>query len=105
MENQDDEKLIQGFDKNQNLEEGLNSKPSGKLKIILIILCVIIVIAIIAVVLYFTIFKKDSSDDSGDNDDEDDTYQTVLDTIPQEEMNKARNAFKQYQFIDSVKVV
>ena len=102
MENQDDEKLIQGFDKNQNLEEGLNSKPSGKLKIILIILCVIIVIAIIAVVLYFTIFKKDSSDDSGDNDDEDDTYQTVLDTIPQEEMNKARNAFKQYQFIDSV---
>ena len=66
METQDDEKLIQGFDKNQNLEDDLNTKSSGTLKIVLIILGVIVVLAVIAIVLYYTVFKKSSNDDSGD---------------------------------------
>ena len=103
METQDDEKLIQGFDKNQNLEDDLNTKSSGTLKIVLIILGVIVVLAVIAIVLYYTVYKKSSSDDSGDNDDEEDeTYQTVLDTIPQEEMDNTRKAFQQLQFKDTV---
>lgn len=103
METQDDEKLIQGFDKNQNLEDDLNTKSSGTLKIVLIILGVIVVLAVIAIVLYFTVFKKSSNDDSGDkSDEEDETYQTVLDTIPQEEMDNARKAFQQLQFKDTV---
>ena len=103
METQEDEKLIQGFDKNQNLEDDLNTKSSGTLKIVLIILGVIVVLAVIAIVLYYTVFKKSSSDDSGDNDDEEDeTYQTVLDTIPQEEMDNARKAFQQLQFTDTI---
>ena len=103
METQDDEKLIQGFDKNQNLEDDLNTKSSGTLKIVLIILGVIVVLAVIAIVLYYTVFKKSSNDDSGDkSDEEDETYQTVLDTIPQEEMDNARKAFQQLQFTDTV---
>ena len=103
METQEDEKLIQGFDKNQNLEDDLNTKSSGTLKIVLIILGVIVVLAVIAIVLYYTVFKKSSNDDSGDkSDEEDETYQTVLDTIPQEEMDNARKAFQQLQFTDTV---
>ena len=33
---------------------------------------------------------------------DDGPYQRVLDTIPEEEMEKARNAFKQYKFTDNV---
>ena len=33
---------------------------------------------------------------------EDDALKGVIDTIPQEEMDKARNAFKQFKYIDTV---
>ena len=68
---------------------------------------------VLVIVLVFTVFNKNSNNenkrqetdlptDKG-RDDEDDSYQRVLDTIPKEEMDKARNAFKQFTFNDTVK--
>ena len=67
---------------------------------------------ILVIVLVFTVFNKNSNNenkrqetdlptDKG-RDDEDGSYQRVLDTIPKEEMDKARNAFKQFTFNDTV---
>ena len=117
MENhEDDEKLIQGFDKNANLDIDSGNKSCNKKKIIIIVSAIVLLIVVVVIVLVFTVFKKNSSNTNKDSDsdsstdepsdkgkdDKDDSTQSVLDTIPQEEMDKARNAFKQYTYIDSV---
>ena len=102
MENhEDDEKLIQGFDKNANLDIDSGNKSCNKKKIIIIVSAIVLLIVVVVIVLVFTVFKKNSSNTNKDSD-KDDSTQSVLDTIPQEEMDKARNAFKQYTYIDSV---
>ena len=74
-------------------------------------------IVVVVIVLVFTVFKKkssnenkdsetdsstDESTDKGKGEDKDDSTQSVLDTVPQEEMDKARSAFKQFTYTDSV---
>ena len=92
------------------------NKSCNKKKIIIIVSAIVLLIVVVVIVLVFTVFKKNSSNTNKDSDsdsstdepsdkgkdDKDDSTQSVLDTIPQEEMDKARNAFKQYTYIDSV---
>ena len=87
METKDEQNLIQGFDKDQRLDEDLDTKSCSTGKIIIIVVAIILVLAVIGVVSYFTVFKKSSSNS-------DDSYTTTIDTFTQEEMDKARNAFK-----------
>ena len=110
---EDDENLTQGFDKNANLDIDSGKKSCNKKTIIIIISVIVLLIVVLVIVLVFTVFNKNSNNknkgqeidlptDKG-RDDEDDSYQRVLDTIPKEEMDKARNAFKQFTFNDTVK--
>ena len=109
---EDDENLIQGFDKNANLDIDSGNKSCNKKTIIIIISVIVLLIVILVIVLVFTVFNKNSNNENKGQetdlptdkgrDDEDDSYQRVLDTIPQEEMDKARNAFKQFTFNDTV---
>jgi len=64
--------------------------------IIISSLCALLIIIVILLILIFTVFtKKDKSDKKSDQDTEDNTQ---IDTIPPEEMKKARESFKQYNF-------
>ena len=109
---EDDENLIQGFDKNANLDIDSGNKSCNKKTIIIIISVIVLLIVVLVIVLVFTVFNKNSNNENKGQetdlptdkgrDDEDDSYQRVLDTIPQEEMDKARNAFKQFTFNDTV---
>jgi len=89
METKDEQNLIQGFDKDQRLDEDLDTKSCSTGKIIIIVVAIILVLAVIGVVLYFTVFKKSSSNS-------DDSYTTTIDTFTQEEMDKARNALNNF---------
>ena len=110
---EDDENLIQGFDKNANLDIDSGKKSCNKKTIIIIISVIVLLIVVLVIVLVFTVFNKNSNNENKGQetdlptdkgrDDEDDSYQRVLDTIPKEEMDKARNAFKQFTFNDTVK--
>ena len=72
----------------------MDTKSCSTGKIIIIVVAIILVLAVIGVVLYFTVFKKSSSNS-------DDSYTTTIDTFTQEEMDKARNAFKQFSYTDT----
>ena len=103
---EDDENLIQGFDKNANLDIDSGNKSYNKKTIIIIISEIVLLIVVLVIVLIFTVFNKNSNNENKGQqtdlptdkgrDDEDDSYQRVLNTIPKEEMDKATNAFKQY---------
>ena len=56
METKDEQNLIQGFDKDQRLDEDLDTKSCSTGKIIIIVVAIILVLAVIGVVLYFTVF-------------------------------------------------
>ena len=59
MENhEDDEKLIQGFDKNANLDIDSGNKSCNKKKIIIIVSAIVLLIVVVVIVLVFTVFKK-----------------------------------------------
>ena len=72
-------------------------------KYILISTIIVVIIIITIIILIFTVFIKnsDSESDSDSKDQEKTDPINEIDTIPNEEMNKARNAFKQYKYIDT----
>ena len=87
--------LVKSFDEFENLIEVNNNKKTKKIFILISIISIIIAFIIVFLILLFTVFKKaDNENDKEENYD--DPYQ--LDNIPKEEMNKARNSFKQYVF-------
>ena len=65
--------------------------------------CALVIIAIV-LILVFTVFSKKDESDKSDQGSEDNTQ---IDTIPPEEMKKARESFKQYNFTseDSSKIL
>ena len=82
--------------KEDNLLEEEESKINKKC-IIISTTCVLLIIVIV-LILVFTVFsKKDENDKSGQGSEDD---KTQIDTIPPEEMSKARQSFKQYNFTD-----
>ena len=83
-------------DNDENYQQKDNSKRN---KFILIFICIIIILAIIIVVLILFVFKKDS-DDTNEEEEKTDP-RNEIDTIPNEEMNKARNAFKQFTYSET----
>ena len=103
-----EDNLISGFNKTLEEDQELvdENDPKKMKKIIIISIASAIIIAIIVIILVFTVFKSNSNSDSeGDKEEEDsgDKYSpSEIDTIPKEELDKARNAFKQYKYIDNV---
>ena len=89
---ENDDKLIKDFNDLEDINN-TNGKCTSRKKILILILIVLIIIIII-IVLYFTVFNKTSGDDNFSPGE--------IDTIQKEEMDKARNEFKQYKYIDTV---
>ena len=85
--------LIKSFNEKDNDDFIVQTNLKTKFLIISII-SILIALVFIFIILIFTVFKKDK--DTKDNYD----YPTELDTIPSEELNKARNSFLQYNFTD-----
>ena len=92
--------LIKGFNDNA-LEDNPKSKNPKRITKYIIIACIIIAVIVI-VILVFTVFNKDDDDDNNNEDEYHEESYSEIDTIPNSEMNKARAAFKQYNFIDPV---
>ena len=86
--------------KEDNLLEGDNSKITKKC-IIISAACALIVLAII-LILVFTVFSEKDENKNSDQGSEDNTQ---IDTIPTEEMNKARESFNQYNYTEESKVL
>ena len=84
--------LVKDFE-DENLLGNKITKSNKRIKIILIFIILLILI-IIAIILFFTVFKKDTESNSDDPRE--------LDTISSEELNKARNSFKQFRFNDTI---
>ena len=103
-----EDNLISGFNKTLEEDQDLldENDPKKMKKIIIISIASAVIIAIIVIILVFTVFKSNSNSDSeGDKKEEDggDKYSpSEIDTIPKEELDKARNAFKQYKYIDRI---
>ena len=89
---ENDDKLIKDFNDLEDINN-TNGKCTSKKKI-LILISIVLIIIIIIIVLYFTVFNKTSGDDNFSPGE--------IDTIQKEEMDKARNEFKQYKYIDTV---
>ena len=94
--------LIKGIDENEEellIRDGNNIIDKKKwIKIILVIFLLILIITIILIILFFIVFKEDSNSENNEIYDS----PSEIDTIPKEEMDKARNKFKQYKYIDTV---
>ena len=88
----------------ENKEDNLLEEDKSKINtkcIIISAICVLLIIAIV-LILIFTVFSKKDESDKSDQSSEDNTQ---IDTIPPEEMNKARQSFKQYNFTEDSKVL
>ena len=83
-----EEELVKSFEENDN--EIVNQSAKKKFWIISIISFLVALIIIFGI-LIFTVFKKEENYD----------YPTELDTIPLEELNKARDSFKQFTYNES----
>ena len=84
--------LVKSFDDKENL---LGDKKTKNKFILISIISILVVAIIIIVILIFTVFNKEDSEEDKD-------YPTELDTIPSEELNKARDSFKQFNFTDTI---
>ena len=105
MKDSEEGNLIKGFDENENILETVDDDKNSESKkrrnkYILISTIILIIIIIIIIILIFTVFNKKSDSESKEEEKTDPINE--IDTIPNEEMNKARNAFKQYKYIDSL---
>jgi predicted peptidase len=89
----------------ENKEDNLLEEDKSKINtkcIIISAICILLIIAIV-LILVFTVFSKKEENDKPDRGSEED--KTQIDTIPPEEMNKARQSFKQYNFTEDSKVL
>ena len=90
--------LIKGFKDSDNinlLKEQKRSKIKNVLKLIIRILVALILAFIIIFIIVFNInFKKEKKEEYYDDP-------TEIDTIPSEELKKARNNFRQYNYTDT----
>ena len=80
--------LVKSFDENDN--EYVDKKAKKQFWIISII-SILVALVILLGILFF------NKDDSEENYD----FPTELDTIPSEELNKARNSFKQFNYTEN----
>ena len=98
--------LIKSFNDKENFlsnyETNTEQKDNKKRNMFIIIsIVIVLIVAAIIVILIFTLEDEDDTD-SDSKDKEKTDPNNEIDTIPNEEMNKARNAFKQYNYIDTV---
>ena len=105
MKDSEEGNLIKGFDENENILETVDDDKNSenkkrRNKYILISTIILIIIIIIIIILIFTVFNKKSDSESKEEEKTDPINE--IDTIPNEEMNKARNAFKQYKYVDTL---
>ena len=85
-------------DNNNNNNANLPLRRKKYLKLLFIILFPLLIITLIIIILFFTVFKKNNSKEDN-QEDKDNPYE--LDTISKEELDNARDSFKQYNFSDS----
>ena len=95
--------LIKSFNDKENFlsnyETNTEQKDNKKRNMFIIIsIVIVLIVAAIIVILIFTLQDEDTDSKKEEKIDP----INEIDTIPNEEMNKARNAFKQYNYIDTV---
>ena len=100
--NNDNEELIQNPGNEENLISENKSCSKNK---IMIFSCVIAIFAlsVIGIIIVLNISREPKNEKENENKDNDSPYE--LDTIPSEEMEKARRSFKQYQYINNSKII
>ena len=86
--------------KNDESDKIVTKSPKKKFWIIAII-SILVVLIIIFIILIFTVFKNDDSEDSEEDSEENYDEPTVLDTIPSEELNRARDSFMQFNYTEN----
>jgi len=96
--------LIKDFsDAHNYLDKEINSQQKdNKKRNMFILIAIIVIVIVVAVVVIIILTLQDDDSDSGSKEEEKTDPMNEIDTIPKEEMNKARNAFKQYKYIDTV---
>ena len=95
------------MEENLNLEKEDETKPKKQKKmskihkvVIVIVIIGIFALSAVGLIIAFTI-KREKKSDGGDDDD---SYYE-LDTIPKEEMDRARKSFKQYRYEKDSKII
>ena len=95
--------FMEGFGDNPGNDNIESNSPKNKMKFIIIGSIIFVIIAIVILILVLVVFKKDDEKEEKEGED---TYHeessSEIDTIPNSEMNKARDSFKQYKYIDIV---
>ena len=94
-DSESDSNLIKNFNESEIEKIQDLNKCSKHKKIIIISVSIVLVLIIIAIVLIFTVFRNNNSDD-------DDFSPSEIDTFTKEELDKARNAFRQFNYIDII---
>lgn len=92
--------LVKGFGDKPGNDNPESNSHKNKMKFIIIGSIILVIIAIVILVLVLVVFKKDDEKEGEDTYHEESSSE--IDTIPNSEMNKARDSFNQYQFIDTV---
>ena len=94
------------MEENLNIEKEDETKPKKQKKmskihkvVIVIVIIGIFTLSAVGLIIAFTI-KREKKSDGGD----DDSYYE-LDTIPKEEMDRARKSFKQYRYEKDSKII
>ena len=92
-DSENEDSIIKGLKESERITVPKVQKLSKK-KIIIISVSISLVLIAIIIVLIFTVFIK--------KNDEDNFSPSEIDTFSKEEMDKARNAFKQYKYTDTI---
>ena len=95
-DSESDSNLIKDFNESETEKIQDSNKCSKHKKIIIISVSIVLVLIIIAIVLIFTVFRNNN------NSDDDDLSPSEIDTFTKEELDKARNAFRQFNYIDTI---
>lgn len=96
------EELIKNPETGENLIQEVKSCNKNKV-IIFVVVIAIIALSIIGVIIAFTISRNKKNEDENKSSDDDSPYE--LDTIPHEEMEKARRSFKKFKYINNSKII
>ena len=95
-DSESDGNLIKDFNESETEKITDSNKYTKHKKIIIISVSIVLVLIIIVIVLFFTVFRNNN------NSDDDDFSPSEIDTFTKEELDKARNAFRQFNYIDTI---
>ena len=95
-DSESDSNLIKDFNESETEKIQDSNKCTKHKKIIIISVSIVLVLIIIAIVLFFTVFRNNN------NSDDYDFSPSEIDIFTKEELDKARNAFRQFKYTDTI---